>query len=358
MAKDMGISVHKLALELSIDREIGLANKEFTRNMGVTMQFDESMTPRERRIAERQLRREDPVLVNAQTIDREQLPEWNAIVRSAISNDPSVRMARKIFRAIPRESSAIVITRPQWEIVTIARPEKALNQKAIERQLRKAEMLARSAIEKASEAKKLADAKTVLKRTPKALKVNAERLAGLADVELAKVRKVQHQLRKAELQKVANGTVIVPVKDIRISLRPQSMANNVARALLEIPERNDVHPFPSQIRIRDHRQFSPHSYESQPERDYRRYVEMMERIAELEKEREIQTERRERHFREMAEKAMADAMEQHEKQERERKEKAKRRMANNRANWSPERKAIERMQNKESQRRAKLKKGK
>jgi hypothetical protein len=358
MAKDMGISVHKLALELSIDREIGLANKEFTRNLPAEMQWDESNDSRGRKVAKRQLRRENPELVKAQRIDREQLPEWNAVIRDAIRNDASVKMARKIFRAIPRESSAIVITRPEWEIVRIARPEKALNKAAIERQLRKAEMLAHSAIEKASEAKKLADAKTVLKRTPKALKVNAERLAGLADVELAKVRKVQHQLRKAELQKVADNKVIVPVKDIRISLRPQSMANSVARALLEIPERQDVHPFTEFVRIRDHRQFSPHSYESQPERDYRRYVEMMERIAELESEKEIRAERRERYFREQAEKAMAEFWAQKEQQERERKEKAKQRMANNRANWSPERKAIERMNNKESQRRAKIRNSK
>jgi hypothetical protein len=351
MAKDMGISVHKLARELSIDREIGLANKESRRITG-----NESNENSRQRMVDRVA---EKVFIGTNSEKAfGYAREWSELQRRSANSDPAVIAARKIFRAIPAGKDAIVITRKGWEVVQIARPEKALNQKAIERQLAKVEKVANSAIEKANSAKELADAKTVLKRTPKALKDNAEKLAGYADTEMAKLRKVQSQLRKAKKQHSASNLVIAPVKDIRISLRPQSMANSVARAMKDIPERQDVHPFPSQIRIRDHRQFSPHSYESQPERDYRRYVEMMERIAELEQEREIQAERRERYFREMAEKAMAEFWEQHEKQERERKEKAKARMANNRANWSPERKAIERMRNKESQRRAKLKKGK
>lgn len=351
MAKDMGISVHKLALSISIDREMKLANKDSRRISG-----NESDEKSRRRMIDR-VAEKAPIGTNSEKAF-EIAREWNDIQRRSANSDPAVIAARKIFRAIPREKDAIVITQKGWEKVVIARPEKAMNQKAIERQLAKVEKSAMTAIEKADTAKQLADAKTNLKRTPIAVKQNAMRLAAIADGELAKVRKARAQLSKAKAQKVHSGMVIVPVKDIRISLRPQSMANNVARAMKDIPTRKDVHPFTEQIRVRKTRQFSPHSFESQPEKDYRLYVENMERLAELEKEREIRAERRERYFRELAEKAMAEFQQEKERQEKERKEKARIRMANNRANWSPERKAIERMQNKESQRRSKLRNAK
>jgi hypothetical protein len=348
IAKDMGISVKKLALGISIEREMKLANKESRRNSR-----NESTKATRTKMVDR-VAEKFPVHSNENSRTNDYSREWSQLHRDAIANDPAVIAARKVFRAIPRESSAIVITRPGYEVVKIAKAERALNPVTISRQLAKAETRAEKALAKADNATAVMHKRTNLERVPIAERANVARLNKLADKEIARIALLRKRLAKANAQKQEMGMTIVPVKDIRVSLRPQSMANAVAKALLEIPDRKDVHPFRELPKIRNARQFGPHSYESQPEREYREYVEMVEREQKREAILEADRARREQWFREMAELAEREAMAQIEAQREARREADKLRKRNARANSTEATRAIEAMRKRESRRNAKI----
>lgn len=349
IAKDMGISVKKLALGISIEREMKLANKESRRNSR-----DESTKAQRTKLVDN-VAEKFPVHSNENSRDVDYSREWSKIQRRAIANDPAVIAARKIARAIPANSSAIVITRVGWEVVQIAKAERALNPVTISRQLAKAEMRAEKALAKADNATAVMHKRTNLDRVPIAERDNVARLNKLADKEIARITLLRKRLAKANAQKQEMGMTIVPVKDIRVSLRPQSMANAVAKALMEIPARNDVHPFRELPKVRNNRQFGPHSFESQPEREYRQYVEMMEREEMREtliaKDREF----REQWYREQAEIAQREAIAQIEAQKQARREADKLRKQNSRKLTSDAQRQANAMRMRESRRIAKLK---
>jgi len=348
IAKDMGISVKKLALGISIEREMKLANKESRRNSR-----DESTKQKRAEMVDR-VAEKFPVHANENSRTNDYSREWSQLHRDAIASDPAVIAARKILRAIPRESSAIVITRTGYEVVRIAKAERAMNPVSISRQLAKAEKRAETALAKADNATAVMHKRTNLDRVPIAERENVARLARMADKEIARIAILRKRLAKANAQKQEMGMTIVPVKDVRVSLRPQSMANAVAKALLEIPARNDVHPFRELPRVRNARQFSPASFESQPEREYREYVEMVEREAKREEILEKDRERRAQWFREMAEMAQREFEAQREAQLTARREADKLRKRNARANSTDAQRQIDAMRKRESRRNSKI----
>jgi hypothetical protein len=174
--------------------------------------------------------------------------DWARISRDAMRNDPAAIAARKISRAIPVTKDAIVTTKRGYAIVTISRVERAANVETIRRQLYKAVALESAAMDKRATAEDAEARKTHLGTdgtgyAPKAVKAASKRLSGVADREHARVRKLRVKLARAASQQVAQNLTYSRVGDVRLSLRPQSMANRVALIVADIPARKDVHPF-------------------------------------------------------------------------------------------------------------------
>jgi hypothetical protein len=168
--------------------------------------------------------------------------DYARISRDAMRNDRAAIAARKIARAIPADKAALVTTARGYEIVTISRIERAASIPAIERQLKTAIARQEAAMNNHENKAAIAARKTILARTPKEAAVRAARAAGIADRHTARVRYLRRKLNAAKRQQTAQNLVAVRVGDVRISLRPQSMANRVARLVADIPTRKDVNP--------------------------------------------------------------------------------------------------------------------
>jgi hypothetical protein len=182
-------------------------------------------------------------------IDRE-MNEWSTALRDVMRENRTAIMARKITRAIPATKAALVTTKIGYDVVTISRVEKAANVDSIRRQLAKAIERENAAMAAREAAEELEARKTNLERAPKAVKAASKRRSVLADREHARVRFLRRKLARAASQRVANNLTYSRVGDVRLSLNPQSMANQVARLVADIPDRKDVHPFRELPRIR------------------------------------------------------------------------------------------------------------
>jgi hypothetical protein len=176
------------------------------------------------------------------------------LLRDLMRRDPAAIAARKIVRAIPADKAALVTTAIGHEIVTISRVERAASVPAIERQLKVA--IARQAVAMKNHENKAAIAarKTILDRTPKEAAVRAARAAGIADRHTARVRYLRRKLNAAKRQQTAQNLVAIRVGDVRLSLRPQSMANRVARLIADIPARKDVNPIRDYLKCKHARE--------------------------------------------------------------------------------------------------------
>jgi hypothetical protein len=182
-------------------------------------------------------------------IDRE-MNEWSTALRDVMRENHTAIMARKITRAIPATKAALVTTKIGYDVVTISRVEKAANVDSIRRQLAKAIERENAAMAAREAAEELEARKTNLERAPKAVKAASKRRSVLADREHARVRFLRRKLARAASQRVANNLTYSREGDVRLSLNPQSMANQVARLVADIPDRKDVHPFRELPRIR------------------------------------------------------------------------------------------------------------
>jgi hypothetical protein len=198
-----------------------------------------------------QLRRADNVAEKFGTFDSDrENNEWSTALRNVMRESKAAIASRKIVRAIPATKAALVTTKVGYEIVTISRVEKAANVDAIRRQLARAIERENEAMEKRATAEDSEARKTNLERAPKAAVAASKRRSAIADREHARVRFLRRRLARATSQRVANNLTYSRVGDVRLSLRPQSMANQVARLASDIPARNDVHPFRELPRIR------------------------------------------------------------------------------------------------------------
>lgn len=215
--------------------------------------------------------------------------EWSRVMRDAMRNDKAAIMARKIARAIPATKDAIVTTKLGYDVVTISRVEKAANVDVIKRQLAKAIQQESDAMNRRANVEAIEARKTNLGRAPKAVKAASKRLSVVADREHARVRKLRRKLARATSAKVANNLTYSRVGDIRLSLRPQSMANQVARVIMDIPDRKDVHPFRELPRVRAVTATSAIPTKWNGEAEYIRYCDLLE----LEETRRIARERHE-----------------------------------------------------------------
>lgn len=233
IARDMGIPVSKLR------REVG--NAKIAR-LSIPQRAEEKKTIE---------RRADNVAEKFGTYKFDSAAnEWSRISRDAMRNDKAAIAARKIIRAIPADKAALVTTRRGYEVVTISRVEKAANPDTIRRQLEKAIEREKAAMNRRADAEENEARKTNLKRAPKDAVRLSKRLSAVADREHARVRKLRRKLARATSQNVARGMTYSRVGDVRLSLKPQSMANQVARLCADIPARKDVHPFRELPRLR------------------------------------------------------------------------------------------------------------
>lgn len=233
IAKDMGIPVSRLMRDVGM---LKLAGIEIP-NM-----------PEEKKTIDRNA---DNVSEKFGTFQSDKAANiWAGISRDAMRKDPAAIAARKICRAIPRDKDALVSTKRGYEIVTISRVERAANIATLEKQLAKAIKLEAEAMEERAAKVAIAAKRTNLDRTPKADKARANRASANSDRHSARVRHCRKKLNQAKQQKSARGLTAIRVADIRVNLRPQSMANRTALAALELPARKDVHPFPEYPRIR------------------------------------------------------------------------------------------------------------
>src|SRR4030095_8970542 len=85
IAKDMGISVKALALGISIEREMKLANKESRR----ASSRDESTKESRRKMVDR-VAEQMPVHANENSRTLDYSREWSRIQRAAVNNDPAI----------------------------------------------------------------------------------------------------------------------------------------------------------------------------------------------------------------------------------------------------------------------------
>lgn len=222
----------------------------------------------------------------ADELKRKRAQNW----RNIAGQDKAVIAARKIFRAIPATTNAIVSTRIGWEIVTISRAERAENVETIRKQLARAEATEAEAMEARAQSEAEAERRTILKRVPRENSEAVKRNSALADKASARVAKLRKRLNHASAKHVALGLTAERVGDIRVSLRPQYMANRTAKLVRELPTREDVHPFRYELKLR-HGARIPFGYVSQPEAEYERYLAMVEAEAIRERAREIARER-------------------------------------------------------------------
>lgn len=237
VAKDMGISTRKLARDTLAARAL-VETKP--RNRVIDQNDDKAVRRNSDSVAEKYGTFKFDKAAN----------EWARISRDAMRNDKAAIAARKICRAIPNDKAALVSTRRGYEIVTVSRVERAANVATIEKQLARAIEAEAEAMEKRADRVAVAEKRTNLNRTPKADKARANRASAVADRHSARVRKLRHKLNAAKSQKSAANLVAIRVADIRVSLRPQSMANRTALAVLELPTRKDVNPIREYPRIR------------------------------------------------------------------------------------------------------------
>ena len=170
--------------------------------------------------------------------------------RQAVKNDRARIASRKIAKALPLTADAVVTTFVGWEVVEVRKVVKADNPDAIARRLSSAVAREAKALANRAEAEAIAEAKTVMGRTPKAEADALEIAKARADREIARVAKLRKQLALATGAKVADGLTSFPVGEVRVSLNPQSMANRVAKLATALPARKDVHPFRYELRER------------------------------------------------------------------------------------------------------------
>lgn len=233
VARDMGIPVARLR------RDVG--NLKLAR-LEIPQRAEDTKT---------QLRRADNVAEKFGTFAIDGRANKDAqLFRELYRTDKAAIAARKIVRAIPATKAALVTTRIGHEIVTISRVERAANIDSIRRQLARAIERETAAMEAREIAEATEARKTNLNRAPKAAVEASKRRSMLADREHARVRFLRRKLARAASQRVASGLTVSRIGDVRLSLRPQSMANQVARLVMDIPDRKDVNPFRELPRIR------------------------------------------------------------------------------------------------------------
>lgn len=222
----------------------------------------------------------------AEELKRKRAQNW----RNIAGQDKAIIMARKIFRAIPVATNAIVSTRIGWEVVTISKAERAENVETIRKQLARAEATEATALDARALAEAEAERHTILKRVPRENSEAVKRTSGIADKASARVTKIRKRLSHASAKHVAQGMTTERIGDVRVSLRPQSMANRTAVIVRECPTREDVHPFRYELKLR-HGARIPFGFTSEPEAAYLRYLAELEAEAIRERAREIAAER-------------------------------------------------------------------
>jgi hypothetical protein len=226
IAKDMGIPVARLLRDAGMMKVMRLENVELREDVKDVE------------------RRADNVAEKFGTFNSDKAANtWARISRDSMRNDKAAIAARKIIRAIPRDKAALVTTARGYEVVTIHRVERAANVDAIKRQLAKAVEIEKAAMAARESAESDEARKTNLNRAPKAAVSRSKRRSAVADTAHARVRFLRRKLARATSQKVARNLTYERVGDVRLSLRPQSMANQVARLSANIPARKDIHPF-------------------------------------------------------------------------------------------------------------------
>jgi hypothetical protein len=222
----------------------------------------------------------------ADELKRKRAQNW----RNIAGQDKAVIAARKIFRAIPSTTNVIVSTRIGWEIVTISRAERAENVETIRKQLARAEAIESTALDARAQAEAEAERRTILKRVPRENSEAVKRASSVADKASTRVMKLRKRLSHASSKHVALGLTSERVGEIRVSLRPQFMANRTAKIVRDLPTREDVHPFRYELKLR-HGARVPFGFISQPEAEYLRYLAEAEAEAIRERAREIAAER-------------------------------------------------------------------
>lgn len=234
-AKDMGISVREFARMVNCAKEIEGWNR--TKPRRELNQNDEKAVARN----------SDKLAEKFGTVQSDIAgygPEWAREIRDAIRLDPTYKIARKIHRAIPVTSDAIVTTKVGYAVVTISRVENAPNMRSLEKRYQIALMREKQAVMNLQAISEAAEKRTALPGyTPKADK----KALGIAAAKVTKAHNktmtARVRLNMARELKQAAGKTAIPVGEVRTSLNPQSMANRVARIVHEIPTRKDVHPF-------------------------------------------------------------------------------------------------------------------
>lgn len=263
VARDMGISTRKLARETLSARAMADTPKP---KLALDQNDARAVSRNSDRVAEQ---------FGTFASDRENA-EWATVMRDAMRNDRAAIMARKIARAIPATKDAIVTTKLGYDVVTISRVERAANMATIRRQLDKAIQLESDAMNRRHNVEAIEAAKTNLNRAPKAAVAASKRASAVADREHARVRKLRRKMARAASQRVANNLTVARVGDVRLSLRPQSMANQVARLVMDIPDRKDTHPFREFPRVRAVTATSAIPTKWNPEAEYIRYLDLLE----------------------------------------------------------------------------------
>lgn len=213
--------------------------------------------------------------------------EWATVLRDAMRNDKAAIAARKIIRAIPVELDTVVTTKLGHEIVTINKVETVPNPERIQAKLEFAKTRADRARAKLAEAIAQAESKTVLNRVPKELQERVDSRAAVLDKYNSRVTQLTKELADASKGHSAAGLRYSRIADVRLSLRPQSMANRVAVIARSLPTRNDVHPFRELPTIHAVTATSFVGGIESPDGAYLRYERHLEHMAELARLMEI-----------------------------------------------------------------------
>src|SRR4030095_7397621 len=193
----------------------------------------------------------------------------------ALRNDPAREFGAKVLKAIPRDKSAVVVTRPGWKTAEIHRVYKAESLPPLERKVEKARASAKAATEAYAEAEEAKARKTTLKRVPKAEAREAELRGAIADKANVKLRKLERKLVKATKAAKAAGLSHETIGNVDDYLRPVYLRKRVAKLSQKLELRKDVHPFRNEVKAR-HIPKVPFGFVSQPEAEYLRYLAEVE----------------------------------------------------------------------------------
>lgn len=283
-AKDMGISVTELSSAILTERELANWDKPDKDAL--------HLRPEPKDVKARAERHDEIAEYIAVRPDKETheiaVANWESM-----RNDPARQFGAKVLKALPRELNAVVVTKPGWKTAEIHRVYKAESLPPIERKVNKARIEAEAAIAAYAEAEAAKVRKTTLKRVPKAEQRECELRGAIADKASTKLRKMERKLVKATKAAKAAGMSHESIGNVDDYLKPLYMRKRIAKLSQKLERRNDVHPFPDQIKAR-HIPKVPFGFTSHPEAEYLRYLaerqaEALRQIAE-DKAREREAE--------------------------------------------------------------------